>query len=80
MSGDSSKISVVIPTTGRARPLEASLSAFDGLESATPDFEVVVVLDGEDSETRQNKGAIKVPGTGVMMLSRLAPNSPPLRA
>ena len=53
MSDGTSKISVVIPTIGRAGPLEASLAAFEGLDPATPDFEVLVVLDGEDSDSRR---------------------------
>jgi GT2 family glycosyltransferase len=47
------EVSVVIPTIGRAGPLEATLEAFGKLDPSTPPFEVVVVLDGEDGATRQ---------------------------
>lgn len=53
MNADNPKISVVIPTVGRGEALEASLAAFEGLDPATPDFEVMVVLDGEDPESRR---------------------------
>ena len=41
MSASGSKISVVIPSVGLAGPLKASLAAFERLDPATPDFEVV---------------------------------------
>lgn len=47
------EISVVIPTVGRAAALEASLGGFAALDPATPPFEVAVVLDGEDPETKR---------------------------
>lgn len=47
------EISAVIPTLGRASKLERSLRAFEDLDPATPPFEVVVALDGEDAESRR---------------------------
>jgi GT2 family glycosyltransferase len=52
MSDTGCEISVVIATVGRAAHLEASLAAYGALVEATPSFEVVVVLDGEDPESR----------------------------
>jgi len=45
-------LSVVIATLGRAPQLRASLAAYAALDPATPPFEVVVVLDGADPESR----------------------------
>jgi len=45
-------ISVVIPTVGRASKLDAALTAFRELDRATPPWEVIVVLDGPDAESR----------------------------
>ncbi len=45
-------ISVIIATVGRPEKLRASLDAYEKLGPGTPPFEVVVVLDGEDPESR----------------------------
>jgi GT2 family glycosyltransferase len=45
-------VSVVIPTVGRADRLQATLEAFGRLEPATPEFELIVVLDGDDAASR----------------------------
>ncbi len=45
-------ISVVIATVGRAEKLRASLAAYESLAAGTPPFEVIVVLDGEDPNSR----------------------------
>lgn len=44
-------ISVVIASIGRPRQLAASLESLGGLDGGTPPFEVVVVVDGESTET-----------------------------
>ena len=46
------EISVIIATVGRAARLEKSLDGFERLDRGTPRFEVIVVLDGEDSASR----------------------------
>jgi GT2 family glycosyltransferase len=45
-------ISVVIATVGRAEKLGRSLAAFNRLDTETPAFEVIVVLDGDDPAMR----------------------------
>ena len=45
-------VSVVIATVGRPAQLAASLTAYEQLNPATPPFEVIVVLDGEDLASR----------------------------
>ncbi len=45
-------ISVVVATLGRPQKLERSLAAYARLDPATPPFEVVVSLDGEDPASR----------------------------
>lgn len=47
------ELSVVIPTAGRASKLATTLQGLGALAEGTPPFEVVVVLDGEDAETRR---------------------------
>lgn len=46
-------VSVIIATVGRAARLRASLDAYEKLDPGTPPFEVVVVLDGEDRDSRE---------------------------
>ncbi len=50
---DMNAFSVVIPTAGRAFKLARVLEALGAQEEKTPSFEVVVVMDGEDPETRR---------------------------
>ncbi len=52
MEDRDTRISVVIPTVGRAGKLEKSLSSYENLDPDTPPFEVIVVLDGEDQASR----------------------------
>lgn len=49
----SPSLSVVIATEGRAAKLEKTLSALAASTLAVEDFEVVVVLDGENAESRK---------------------------
>jgi GT2 family glycosyltransferase len=53
MSERDVNISVIIATVGRAAQLGTSLDAYERLESETPPFEVIVVLDGEDTASRE---------------------------
>jgi GT2 family glycosyltransferase len=46
-------ISVVIATVGRAERLRVSLDAYGSLAAGSPSFEIIVVLDGEDPDSRQ---------------------------
>ena len=46
-------VSVVMATIGRPAQFAASLAAYERLDPATPPFEVVVVLDGEDPASRE---------------------------
>jgi GT2 family glycosyltransferase len=52
MGSQDLEISVIIATVGRPDRLLASLNAYAGLDPKTPPFEVVVVLDGEDEQSR----------------------------
>jgi GT2 family glycosyltransferase len=52
MSRPACDISVIIATVGRAEQLHASLAAYEALAAETPPFEVVVVLDGEEPDSR----------------------------
>jgi GT2 family glycosyltransferase len=56
MSDSGVEISVIIPTVGRASRLRRSLQGFERLDPETPEFEVIVVLDGEDEATRELSG------------------------
>lgn len=46
-------VSVVVATAGRASKLVVSLESLAGVGAGTPPFEVVVVLDGEDPDSRR---------------------------
>jgi GT2 family glycosyltransferase len=46
------RVSVVIVTAGRPRHLAASLASYTDLAPVTPPFEVIVVLDGENADSR----------------------------
>ena len=52
MSERGCEISVIIATVGRAEQLRASLDGYEKLGPGTPSFEVVVVLDGDDPDSR----------------------------
>jgi GT2 family glycosyltransferase len=56
MEEEEPQVSVVIATIGRADKLAAALAAYARLDPATPPFEVVIVLDGAQPETRQAVG------------------------
>lgn len=51
-TGGEVELSVVIATAARAAKLAATLEALGALAEGTPPFEVVVVLDGEEADTR----------------------------
>lgn len=52
IAGPQPEVSVVIATIGRPVQLAASLAAYEQLDPATPPFEVIVVLDGEEPPSR----------------------------
>ena len=53
MNESAIEISIVIATVGRAKQLGKSLESFERLETGTPSFEIVVVLDGEDPASQE---------------------------
>lgn len=66
-------LSVVIPTVGRGPRLHATLHAFAALDPATPDFEVVVVLDGGDTLSEPATGRGHPFPVSVLAQSRRGP-------